>query len=213
MGHAILLDSAAQGLSDGLLSDDVAVYQINPKGKITREWWFKAPYIGIMHDMALTQKHIVIPLVAMTTSMERLKSGEPMAIAGLWETWHPNTDESTTSCCIITTDANVLMESIHDRMPVILDRELWATWLSLQEHRADELLPLIRPHDAVAMQARLVTHELNRVDCAMMRGWWSGSVSSGRRASGSSMPSRASRGRRGTWAATVRWLRRATPGR
>ena len=103
-----------------------------------------------------------------------LKSGEPMAIAGLWETWHPNTDESTTSCCIITTDANVLMESIHDRMPVILDRELWATWLSLQEHRADELLPLIRPHDAVAMQARLVTHELNRVDCAMMRGWWSG---------------------------------------
>ena len=62
----------------GLLTDDVAVYQINPKGQITREWWFKAPYIGIMHDMALTQKHIVIPLVAMTTSMERLKSGEPM---------------------------------------------------------------------------------------------------------------------------------------
>ena len=62
----------------GLLSDDVAVYQINPKGKITREWWFKAPYIGIMHDMALTQKHIVIPLVAMTTSMDRLKAGLPM---------------------------------------------------------------------------------------------------------------------------------------
>ena len=57
------------------------------------------------------------------------KSGEPMALAGLWETWHPNEGETVESCCIITTDANKLMEPIHDRMPVILDIEQWKTWL------------------------------------------------------------------------------------
>jgi carotenoid cleavage dioxygenase-like enzyme len=68
----------------GDLTDDVAVYTVNKHGVITNEVWFKAPYVGIMHDMAITQKHIVIPLVARTTSDARLKSGEPM-----WE-WNGN---------------------------------------------------------------------------------------------------------------------------
>lgn len=99
-----------------------------------------------------------------------LKSGEPMAFAGLWEAWHgakggmgEAEGEAITSCCITTTQANALMEPIHDRMPVILDRELWAAWLSPQLHDAGKLLPLIRPHDPASMQAWLVTREVNRV--------------------------------------------------
>lgn len=92
-----------------------------------------------------------------------LKSGDPMAFAGLWEAWHSKEGETIESCCIITTDANSLMEPIHDRMPVILDPDQWATWLSPQEHLADKLLPLIRPHDPESMQAWPVTRELNRV--------------------------------------------------
>jgi putative SOS response-associated peptidase YedK len=30
---------------------------------------------------------------------------------------------------VITTDANVLMSELHDRMPVILEPEDWVTWL------------------------------------------------------------------------------------
>ena len=86
-----------------------------------------------------------------------------MAFAGLWETWHPKEGETIESCCIITTDANKLMEPIHDRMPVILDPDQWATWLSPQEHQADKLLPLIRSHESEPMQAWPVTRELNRV--------------------------------------------------
>ncbi len=73
-GHMVAYGYQAKGL----LSDDVAYYTIDKKGNIVHEAWFKAPYIGIMHDQAITQKHIAIPLIAMTTSMERLKSGEPM---------------------------------------------------------------------------------------------------------------------------------------
>lgn len=92
-----------------------------------------------------------------------LKSGEPMAFAGLWETWQPKEGEKVESCCIITTDANTLMQPIHDRMPVILDQDQWIIWLSPQEHLADKLLPLIRSHNSALMQAWPVSRELNRV--------------------------------------------------
>ena len=62
----------------GILTDDIAVYMINPQGFITREVWLKSPYLGIIHDIAITQKHIIIPVIARTTSLERLQSGEPM---------------------------------------------------------------------------------------------------------------------------------------
>ena len=62
----------------GILSKDIAVYTINPKGHIVNEVWLQSPYLGIIHDIAITQKHILIPVIARTTSLERLKSGEPM---------------------------------------------------------------------------------------------------------------------------------------
>lgn len=87
-----------------------------------------------------------------------LKSGAPMAFAGLWATW-----KGIETCCIITTSANSLMESIHDRMPVILSREHWDTWLSPNEKQPEHLLPLMRPCEAEVMQAWPVSRELNRV--------------------------------------------------
>ncbi|MEY4640961.1 MAG: hypothetical protein RLZZ227_955 [Pseudomonadota bacterium] len=62
----------------GDLTDDVAVYEFTASGEKVREWWFKVPYVGIMHDCAITEKHILVPLVARTTSQERLQTGEPM---------------------------------------------------------------------------------------------------------------------------------------
>lgn len=62
----------------GPLTDDIAVYTISPQGHVTNEVWLKSPYLGIIHDIAITQKHILIPVVARTTSLERLQSGEPM---------------------------------------------------------------------------------------------------------------------------------------
>ena len=62
----------------------------------------------------------------------RLKGGGPMAFAGVWEVWrHPDQPdaEPLRTCAIITTSANDLMAPIHDRMPVVLAPEDWATWL------------------------------------------------------------------------------------
>ena len=49
------------------------------------------------------------------------KSGEPFALAGIWENWQrPETDEWVRTFAIITTNSNELVRGIHDRMPVIV---------------------------------------------------------------------------------------------
>jgi putative SOS response-associated peptidase YedK len=91
-----------------------------------------------------------------------LRSGELMAFAGLWETWTPKEGDAVDSCCIITTKANSFIKPIHDRMPVILNSEQWAIWLSQQEHSSDKLLPLISSQEEKSMRVWPVTRELNR---------------------------------------------------
>jgi carotenoid cleavage dioxygenase-like enzyme len=60
----------------GLLSDDVFVYTVDKAGKVTREVRFKVPYVSMMHDIVLTERHIVFPFGGYVTSMERLKAGK-----------------------------------------------------------------------------------------------------------------------------------------
>jgi putative SOS response-associated peptidase YedK len=63
-----------------------------------------------------------------------LKSGAPFVFAGLYDTWRdPISGELTRTCSIITTKANPLMELIHNtkkRMPLILEKENEAAWIS-----------------------------------------------------------------------------------
>lgn len=58
----------------GLASDDVFVYTIGKSGQIVHETRFKVPYVSMIHDVALTQKHIIFPVFGYVTSMERLKA-------------------------------------------------------------------------------------------------------------------------------------------
>jgi putative SOS response-associated peptidase YedK len=92
-----------------------------------------------------------------------LKSREPLPFAGLWETWQSPEGDKVESCCIITTTANSIMDPIHDRMPVILNPGQWDDWLSPNIRQTDNLLPLIRPYSAGAMQAWPVTRQVNKV--------------------------------------------------
>ncbi|MDQ6649372.1 MAG: SOS response-associated peptidase [Actinomycetota bacterium] len=59
--------------------------------------------------------------------------GGGLAMAGLYERWHPpgETDPASTlwTTTIITTAAMDAVGHLHDRMPVLLARESWAAWL------------------------------------------------------------------------------------
>ena len=90
-----------------------------------------------------------------------LKSHEPFGFAGLWETWKSPADETIHSCTLITTTPNTLMESIHNRMPVILSREAEAQWLDPATTAPEHLLPLLTPYSAEAMDAYAVSLAVN----------------------------------------------------
>jgi putative SOS response-associated peptidase YedK len=90
-----------------------------------------------------------------------LKSHEPFGFAGLWETWKSSTSETIHSCTIITTTPNALMESIHNRMPVILPHEAEAVWLDRTIEDPQRLLPLLAPYPAKAMEAYVVSALVN----------------------------------------------------
>ncbi|TCJ12230.1 SOS response-associated peptidase [Parasulfuritortus cantonensis] len=88
-----------------------------------------------------------------------LKSGEPLAMAGLWESWRGPDGEILRTCCIITTGPNAVMAPVHDRMPVIVARPDWQAWLAAP---AAQVAGLVRPFDPEPMQAWPVGRRVSR---------------------------------------------------
>lgn len=91
--------------------------------------------------------------------------GEPLAFAGIWSLWRgPDKDqEPLRSLSIVTTSPNELMATIHDRMPVILPDERWATWLDRDNHDLDALTGLLVPLPDGLLTATPVSTLVNNV--------------------------------------------------
>jgi putative SOS response-associated peptidase YedK len=68
--------------------------------------------------------------------------GDPMAWAGLWETYRWPDGHLTRTYCVITVEANGLLAPIHDRMPCGLEKADWPVWLGEEE---GDPLSLLRP--------------------------------------------------------------------
>ena len=82
----------------------------------------------------------------------RLKDQAPFAFAGLWDRW----DKLGTlieSCTIITTTANDVLRPLHERMPVILNRQQCAAWLAEGALETPALQALLQPFPAEYMTA------------------------------------------------------------
>ena len=71
--------------------------------------------------------------------------GELMFFAGLYESWQPEPDVWEPTDTIITTEANGLISSVHDRMPVILLDEQVDDWLFPKESDIDKLRSFLVP--------------------------------------------------------------------
>ena len=88
------------------------------------------------------------------------------AFAGLWEIWKnreaPEADVVRTFT-ILTTSPNELVETIHDRMPVILDEEAQQVWLNHSSEETGHLGGLLRPFPADSMTAYDVSPSFNNV--------------------------------------------------
>jgi putative SOS response-associated peptidase YedK len=90
----------------------------------------------------------------------RPRTGGLVAFAGIWETWPDRDGGEIDTACIMTTDANAEIASIHDRMPVVIRPEDFDRWLDAGKYRAEEVLDLMRPpadgfFEAIAVGPRI----------------------------------------------------------
>ena len=90
-----------------------------------------------------------------------MKSGEPFAMAGLWETWKDPQGNVVPSCTIITTAANDFLAPIHNRMPVILPRESEEMWLDPGVAYPDSIARILTPYSSDVMDAYGVSTLVN----------------------------------------------------
>lgn len=81
--------------------------------------------------------------------------------AGLWEKWESGDGSYLETCTILTTEPNDLMQSIHNRMPVIIHPEDYDLWLDPDIQDGRHVQHLLRPYEEDAMALYPVSKTVN----------------------------------------------------
>ncbi|MGJ8481272.1 carotenoid oxygenase family protein [Sphingobium yanoikuyae] len=63
--------------SKGVMTRDMAYYEISPQGELLFDIWFETPYYCMMHDFGITEDYALFSVMPMTSSWERLEAGKP----------------------------------------------------------------------------------------------------------------------------------------
>jgi putative SOS response-associated peptidase YedK len=88
------------------------------------------------------------------------ESRRPLAFAGLWEEWSGGHGAPYAGCSIITCAASAELEALHHRMPVVLPKAGYATWLDAgSDTRA--LVELLKPRTNEPLKALAVSGFVN----------------------------------------------------
>jgi putative SOS response-associated peptidase YedK len=92
-----------------------------------------------------------------------LNEGELFAFTGLWDGWKNAEGRWIKTCSILTTVPNAVTSAIHDRMPVILDRDSYDLWLDPGMTNVQVVGELLKPYDPSHMQCYAVSSRVNHV--------------------------------------------------
>lgn len=90
-----------------------------------------------------------------------LNNHKPFAFAGLWDNWKSPEGKIIYTCTIITTTPNELMAPIHNRMPVILQKQFIDFWLDSSYQKETELINILKPYPSDEMDAHEVSKLVN----------------------------------------------------
>lgn len=75
------------------------------------------------------------------------------------ERWWPDDQ----LCSIITTQANGLVQSVHNRMPAIIDSDYYSAWLDRDERDPAEPSKLLEPYSADLMKCSPASKRVNDI--------------------------------------------------
>jgi len=90
-----------------------------------------------------------------------VKDGELFAFAGVWDRWKDPSGKWIRTFSILTTTANAVTAQLHDRMPVILEREHHDFWLDPGMKNLEAVCELLKPHSAHTMRCYPVSSRVN----------------------------------------------------
>jgi putative SOS response-associated peptidase YedK len=90
------------------------------------------------------------------------KDGRVFGVAGLWDRLEGGEGNDLESCLILTTGANDVVSSIHDRMPVILDPASYARWLSSPSEGGPELMAAFQQLSGDLLESYPVSSLVNK---------------------------------------------------
>ncbi|HYJ69840.1 MAG TPA: SOS response-associated peptidase [Nocardioidaceae bacterium] len=99
----------------------------------------------------------------------RPKDHGVLAMAGLYEIWRDSDkadddpDRFRWTCTVITTDAEDDVGHIHDRMPLMVEKDRWSSWLDPTIKDKDDLLALLVPAAPGALEAYPVSKAVSNV--------------------------------------------------
>jgi putative SOS response-associated peptidase YedK len=85
-----------------------------------------------------------------------------LAFAGLYDTWTTPDGEEIYTFTIITTEADPFMAKLHNRMPVILARELEEAWLDPELTKAPDVLDILSRSNGLELDAYPVSRMVNK---------------------------------------------------
>lgn len=88
------------------------------------------------------------------------KNHDLMAVAALWDSWQYE-GKVLHSCCLVTTEANALMQPIHHRMPLILDEKAQSIWLNNSQYSKGKLMTIMTPYIHEDLQGYKVSRLVN----------------------------------------------------
>lgn len=62
--------------ASGLATNDVRVCTVGRDGRVSHEIRITQPYVSMIHDMAITQKHVILPMGGYVTDDEAMRAGK-----------------------------------------------------------------------------------------------------------------------------------------
>jgi putative SOS response-associated peptidase YedK len=92
----------------------------------------------------------------------RPKDRQPIAFAGLWETWMGPNGEEMETAAIITSNANRELAPLHPRMPVVIPAHAFDMWLDCASADAFIAAALLDPAPEGFFEAHEVSSTVNR---------------------------------------------------
>jgi putative SOS response-associated peptidase YedK len=145
------------------LDQSTAINMINARSETITE---KIPF-----KHCIKNQRCLIPADGFFEWKKEGKSKKPMrftlddkdlfAFAGLWDRWeNKETGEGINTCTILTTQANRLVSPIHDRMPVILRKDLERLWIA-EDINDMQVQSLLKPYDPTLMYSYEVHRDIN----------------------------------------------------